>query len=105
MLCIYLYDYTTLYSLYTTHILYVYHRYQPVSVQWRPGFSFLRQGTIGSYTTLFTTDDLIEYGQNYDPSVVDEFMRCILEYDDNNNNNNNNDSNNTDDVSEREVGI
>lgn len=80
----------------TTYItLYIYLRYQPISVQWRPGFFFLRKGIIGSYTTLFTTQDLIEYGQNYDLSVVDEFMRCIHEYDDN--------SNDTDDVSEREV--
>lgn len=32
------------------------HQYEPVSVQWRPGFSFIRKGEIGDHVGLFTEE-------------------------------------------------
>jgi hypothetical protein len=39
-------------------------RYQPISVQWRNEFRFIRKGTVGDHTTLFDSAMLERFHQS-----------------------------------------
>jgi hypothetical protein len=47
--------------------------YQPRSVQWHDGFSFIRKGQIGSYRELFDEEDLQLYNRFISENVIKDF--------------------------------
>ena len=50
-------------------------KYQPRSVKWRQGFSFIRQGRINSYSELFDDEDLLTYASVISDDFVAEFEK------------------------------
>ena len=58
-------------------------KYEPVSVRWRPGYSFLRKGNVGDSLGHFVdaeTGDITELGLEYDYAIKQELEDCEVDH-------------------------